>query len=272
MTSSTREEMTQLGIPILRSTRPELAKDFYNAVIGKETLVLGTERDRASDQTSGIAVPTPEGTPSRWFPHAISGDLDAVKDAVRDLGGTYHRESTLFQNLVVTAPDRSEIIVTERGGDDHPADMLGASTSPRLMLELCTREIEASSTFYTGILGLEEVPVPDDPYSYRVYFAGDIGIAGAVDMTTLFRESTESHWIPYFHVHDVRIALQDAVAYGARVTVPINDSMFDTPYAILTDPTGATFGLRELPTGGVFGRFSREHRGFVTEAEAAERA
>lgn len=269
MTDPTPPQLTQLRIPILRSSRPELAREFYNGLLGGRTTVLGTQLEEATGETWGIVVDAPAGGLSRWFPHMVTDDLDPVKDQVRSRGGTYHRDSSPFEHLVVTAPDRSQIIVTERAADDSAPIPRQPGHPLRVMLELCTREIETSSDFYTDILRLSQVPVPDDPYSYRVLFAGSVGVAGAVDMTTFFLDRTDSHWIPYFHVDDIDESLQTAAAYGARVTVPTDASMFGARYAVLTDPTGATFGLRGYPPGGIFGYFSGARRRFLDAEEIA---
>ncbi|CAG7600125.1 VOC family protein [Leucobacter soli] len=258
--------LTELRTPILRSTRPELARDFYNGVLGDRATVLGTEQPGADEQTWGIILPAPAEAGSQWLPHAVSDDLASVQERVHDAGGTICREAALFESMLVTAPDQSQIIITERAPGE-PA----LARELRVMLELCTREIDASCGFYSRVLDLTQIPVPGDPYSYRVLFSNDIGIAGAVDMTTFFRETTVSHWIPYFQVDDIERAVETSVAYGARVTVPIDESFFDTRYATLTDPTGATFGMREQPrVGGVFGSFSRVHGRFLSSEELAE--
>ncbi|MCB1272923.1 MAG: VOC family protein [Leucobacter sp.] len=257
--------LTELRVPMLRSSRAEHIRDFYNGVLGAETTVIAADSRNLGAATWGLIVPDADA-PAKWLPRAVSDDLESVKQRVRELGGDYSHEASLGENLLITAPDRSQIVITERKpGDERIAREL------RMMLELCTREIESSCAFYTRVLDLEQVAVPDDPYSYRVLFANETGLAGVVDMTSFFRETTESHWIPYFQVDDIHRAVETSVAYGARVTVPIDESLFETRYATLIDPTGATFGLREQPRrgSGVFGAFSPEHGRFLTDEELA---
>lgn len=216
-------------------------REFY------ESLVFFHLSDRLGPAKGDVAAcfrgPVPGRGGSRWLIHVAVDDLPSTLRRAELLRGrTVPLEAP--GSFVVQAPDGSEIILSNSAGQDQ---------TMHEMLELCTSNLPGSSAYYCGLLGLEAARLPDDPHNYMVFTDGGAPVAGAVDMTTFFATRSQAHWIPYFHVDELESTIAMAVDYGALVKVPLTMSNFSVRYAVLTDPQGASFGLREMPVGGVYG-------------------
>jgi hypothetical protein len=51
------------------------------------------------------------------------------------------------------------------------------------------------------------------------------------------------HWAPYFLVEDVAETVKHARALGATIVVATTEVTGHGSFSLITDPTGATFGL-----------------------------
>lgn len=274
MTASVR-----LRPPVLRSTRPELAQDFYHGVLGTygpgALTIDGPSLAYNRGMHSSFVVFETGVTTSQWFPVIEVDDLAALKAKAEELGGSCVENPIKGGDLLVTAPDGSQIIaIDSRRHDDLPdrdAVLADAAdpTGPPVMLELCTGIIDESAAFYCELLGVEQQAIPNDPYGYRVLASGSEALIGMVDMTSFFAEATSAYWIPYFHVSDISTIVETSVSYGGRVKAPLESSKFGASYAVLVDPTGAAYGIRELPDSGIFGSFDVELGDFA-DSESAD--
>jgi uncharacterized protein len=102
--------------------------------------------------------------------------------------------------------------------------------------EIGSPDPAASRAFYGGLFGweIEETPHCDQPY-----LMVDEGNGGLWDTSAVGGGS----WaIFYVHVEDVAAALEQAVALGASVAVPLVDNG-QIYFAHVLDPQGNRFGI-----------------------------
>lgn len=120
--------------------------------------------------------------------------------------------------------------------------------------ELMTRDIEAAKRYYSKICGWTFVAVPMEPGTpdYVLGVIGDRPVAGLFDMRDMSDAVEKPYWMSYFAVDDVDTAVAETVAAGGMLM----RAPFDVPstgrIAIVTDPSGALFGLMtpvEMPEG-----------------------
>jgi predicted enzyme related to lactoylglutathione lyase len=109
--------------------------------------------------------------------------------------------------------------------------------------ELHTREYDRSVDFYRDVFQWDTHTMSDTPeFRYTTQGEGDAALAGIMDASEYMPEGVPGTWTVYFEVEDVDAAVEQAVALGATVVRPAED----TPYGrlvALTDPTGTEFKL-----------------------------
>ena len=121
--------------------------------------------------------------------------------------------------------------------------------------ELMTRDVEAAKHYYGKICGWTFTNMPMGPGNpdYVLGLKGKRPIVGIMDMNESSDDDTaEPFWMSYFAVDDVDAAVEETVASGGT----LKREPFEVPatgrIAIVTDPTGALFGLMtpvEMPDG-----------------------
>ena len=110
--------------------------------------------------------------------------------------------------------------------------------------ELLTDDVEKAQAFYAATLGwtFSEMPM-DGGRSYYVALLGDEPVAGMMDKTDILPPQVPPHWFSYINVDDVGARVELLKAAGGQVI----REPFDIPgvgrIAIVSDATGAPFGM-----------------------------
>ena len=94
-----------------------------------------------------------------------------------------------------------------------------------------------------------------DGVDYTVYMAGEVPVAGTMEMPAQVREmNIPSHWSVYFDVDDVDETYNKAMSMGGHEALPPTDIADVGRLAFVLDPQGAGFGLiTPLPDLGLSG-------------------
>ena len=177
--------------------------------------------------------------PSHWYPYVHVDDVDASVGKARALGAQLvHGPADVGDMLrfaVLGDPQHATFGVIT-GDDDRPGGVFAWD-------ELHASEPDAAASFYGGLFGWTTAPFVEQ---YRVFNLAESGVGG------LMQErggSQAAYWLAYFAVEDTDAAAARAMELGAGMIVP-PESMEDVGrYAVLTDPTGAAFGLHHPSTG-----------------------
>lgn len=110
--------------------------------------------------------------------------------------------------------------------------------------ELLTDDVDKARTFYGATLGwsFDEMPMSGGG-TYFIAMLGDEPVAGIMDKADIVPPQVPPHWFPYIAVDDVAARVKALEANGGQVLRP----PFDVPaigcIAIVTDATGAPFGI-----------------------------
>ena len=145
----------------------------------------------------------------------------------------------LAQWAVIEDPQGAQILlmVPERplGGIEGPGNWVWA--------ELWTTDQEASSRFYSQVIGWKfvEVDRPDGPYP--TFQSAGKARAGLVPIE---QGELEPGWAPYIGVADLEATLARARALGGKVLLQPNEEIYGGRVAALADPTGVAFLVVEL--------------------------
>jgi predicted enzyme related to lactoylglutathione lyase len=104
-------------------------------------------------------------------------------------------------------------------------------------VELHTKDPQAAKAFHKGLFNWEFEDIPEMQYARFAMPGADGGI-----MQNPVCDSP-AHWAPYFLVDDVAAAVKKARSLGATVVVDTTEIPGHGWFSMVSDPTGATFGL-----------------------------
>ena len=232
----------------------DAAKKFYAKLFGWRFKLSPTgsytalRRGTPIAGISQIEDTLPEEDESMWLAAIVVSDLEATVEAARRLGATVHEDVTRVPGYgsyaVIEDPQGAPVTfaVTERplGGKEGPGAWIWA--------ELWTDDVEASSRFYTEVVGYERSEVYRDGTPYSILLTQDEPRAGMVAIPV--GEDIEPDWAPYLGVDDVGKTMARARKLGGRVLLEPRDDIGDGRIAVIADPTGAVFFVYQLEEEG----------------------
>ncbi len=111
-------------------------------------------------------------------------------------------------------------------------------------VELLTRDPAAAESFYATVFGWKADTEDVEGTRYTTFTLHDELVAGAMLMPDeMPAEAPEAFWSFYFAVGDCEAAEQRAAALGGTIVRPTAEIGTGDAFAVVSDPTGATFQL-----------------------------
>jgi len=207
---------------------------YYNSFIDG-VLVAGGMRN---DGTSG---------PDRWNVYLESDDAKQTVEAAEAQGAQIVVPAMDVMDLgtmAVMVDPGGALIGAWRPGTHKGFGVLDEHGAPS-WFELHTRAYDDSVDFYRKVFGWDTHTMSDTPeFRYTTLGIGDDALAGLMDSSNFLGEGEPSSWQVYFHVDDTDATVKQVAALAGSVSIEGHD----TPYgrlAVVADPTGAQFRLRE---------------------------
>jgi len=105
-----------------------------------------------------------------------------------------------------------------------------------------TRDVPGAKKFYSEVMAWKAQAWPLDP-AYTVCQAGDIPVAGIMEIPADLPAEVPSHWLQYIGTRDVDSVADAAVRAGGSVVKAPSDMAGAGRYAVLKDPQGALFAI-----------------------------
>ena len=105
--------------------------------------------------------------------------------------------------------------------------------------ELAIPGLDAASTFYSGLFGWDVAPVKDSPMKYLSIKVGEAKNGGMREPSP---PGTPPHWLVYFAVEDIDVALGSVEQLGGKKLFGPEDIQI-AKVAVAQDPQGAVFAL-----------------------------
>ena len=241
---STRVQ-TQVGQFIwhdLLTTDVEAAKSFYTELLGWEVEnwkpgEVDYPMIKANGvQHGGFGSVEGEGS-SHWVGHVVVEDVDqAVATAQRE-GGTIrgkpdgHPEVGSWATII---DPQGAVISAFKPNYDSPAP-----AGVFLWDELHARDVEEAKSFYRSLFGwtAEDMDM-GEAGTYTLFNKAD-----GENAAGMMQPLGPSQWVPYVAADDVDASVAKAQKLGAQTFVGPTDVQTVGRFAVLADPTGATFGL-----------------------------
>ena len=189
---------------------------------------------------------TQEIDETTWLVGVVVEDLHASVATARRLGGKVLRDVTTAEQLAHWA-----VVEDAQGGqilllDPIRLRALGGEPGPGHLVwtELWTTDVEASSDFYTEVVGWDRANVEHPDGAYALFQSGRKPRAGLVPIDT---EQLETGWAPYIGVIDLEATLARARELGGEVLLEPSPEIYDGLVAVLADPTGVGFLVYQFP-------------------------
>ena len=110
--------------------------------------------------------------------------------------------------------------------------------NPFVHIELQTQDVEKSKKFYAGMFDWKLDEFPDMGYTMI-----NVGEGTGGGMMKKPAPDMPDNWLPYILVDDVAASTKKAQAFGAKVCKDITEVPGMGWFSVITDPTGASFGL-----------------------------
>ena len=236
----------------LSTSDQEGAKAFYGGLFGWrfEDMPVGEGSVYSMAQVDGrnvAAISTqPQmqreaGVPPMWNSYVTVDSADAAAERATELGATVHAPPfdvlDAGRMAVIQDPQGAFFMVWE------PRQSIGAQlvNVPGALVwnELATTDLDAATSFYSGLFGWGVTPFEGSPEPYLSIKNGERSNGGIRAATP---PGTPPHWLSYFGVEEIGAAMARVEELGGRVHAgPIEIPM--AKIAIATDPQGAAFAL-----------------------------
>jgi predicted enzyme related to lactoylglutathione lyase len=218
----------------------EAATRFYTELVGLEleTADMGDfqyQMLKKDGRThAGFINQEQEGVPSHWYPYPGVADVDEAVETAKSEGAQVYMGPADVPGgnlrFAVLGDPQGGSFGVMRWDQDPPTGVFAWD-------ELHATDVDAAADFYGSVVGWTTSEFME---GYRMFSAGETPVAG------LMQErggSPVAYWLAYFAVDDTDAMAAKAMELGAGVILPPESMENVGRYAVLTDPTGAAFGL-----------------------------
>lgn len=197
-----------------------------------------------------VRAPQAEHGPPQWLVYVNVDDVDRAAARVEPLGGRL-----LMRPFGLLGSGRMALLEDPTGarlalwqGDAHAGAGVLEEPSAMCWWELNTRDAAAANRFYSELLGWigEEREVAGNRYT--TLFAGEQTVGGVLQMGEAW-DDVPSHWMIYFRVERCDESAARAARLGGQVCVPPTDIPPVGRYAVVRDPSGASFSIVQMAGG-----------------------
>jgi uncharacterized protein len=231
------------------STDPEAAKRFYGKLLGWEfKLWEGGDRPYSMIRSGGsehggfIGVED-ASVQAHWGPYVVA-EVDAAVERAREAGGTVHVEPNDIPEV-----GRFGVVSDQHGAIIAPFAPSYDSPAPQGVFmwdELLTPDVEGAKAFYNTVLGWGSRDMDmGEMGTYTIFTRADgEDVGGAMQPQG---SPGPARWQSYLAADDVDASTKRAAELGAIVQLEPVTIEGVGRLSVLTDPTGAAFGLLGSP-------------------------
>lgn len=227
---------------------PEAARSFYAAILGWEFEIGGDEYGgytvctRGGVAAAGVMKTMSPDQPVAWTLYFATADARATAAAVTAAGGQVHLGpmDVAARGSMIGFTDPAGVFT----GAWQAAEFIGAGVvnEPGALIweDARSPDPDATRAFLTTVFGISHDAVDGLPEGYTTMRLVDPNPIGGVGPQW---EAPTPHWLVYFGVEDVDVAVA-AVTAGGGTARPVDDTPFGRMTTV-TDPFGATFAIME---------------------------
>lgn len=196
-----------------------------------------------------MAPPGAPPMPPSWSNYIQVADVDVIAKRAVELGGAVivPPMDVMEEGRMVVFSDPTGAVLSAWQPKKHVGFGRWGDHGAPVWLELMTKSIDASASFYGKLFGWEiSKSKANDMQYFEVKPKGaERAIAGMMQMDASFNDMP-SHWLPYFAVTDVKAAVVAVKSEGGTVCVDPTEIPNVGTFSIVQDPGGATFNVLQL--------------------------
>jgi predicted enzyme related to lactoylglutathione lyase len=183
---------------------------------------------------------------SRWLPYVSVNDVDRAVALTNKEGGAAVAGPVDLTNIgraaAIQDPQGAVLgLLRSRHGD--PVDTVESASGRVVWNELLASDDAAALTFYRSLAGYEVEAEPRGQGEYYLLFSQGRERAGVMQRPD---DEISPVWLTHFAVDDVEAAAGRAEELGGTVLLQPSPELRDGTMALVQDPTGAIFALRQL--------------------------
>jgi predicted enzyme related to lactoylglutathione lyase len=187
-----------------------------------------------------------------WLTFIAARDVDATaREAARNGGKILFAPATvpgLGREAVLADPQGAVFAVLAQSGGDAP-DVL-ADPGDWIWASLLASDPDTDAAFYQALFGYEVFDLPAGPGTeHYILSSGDYARA-SVNTLPARGPGIHPHWLNFVRVDDAAASARKAEALGGHVLVQPHADRHGGRIAVVSDPSGAPFGLMEWQEGG----------------------
>jgi predicted enzyme related to lactoylglutathione lyase len=228
------------------------AKRFYGALFG------WTFRDVPGytvalldgDPVAGLfqkALPPGQQRRPAWLTFLAVRDVDAAQQTAVHEGGKVLSKPRNYpqrgRQAVVADPDGAVFAVLAADGGDPP-DYL-AAPGQWIWSSLLVSNPQRETAFYKALFGYDVYDLASEGDAQHYILSSDNFARAGLNAQPSDSLRRHPHWLNFVRVADAADAAKRAVALGGRVLVEPRLDRHGGQLAVLTDPSGALFGVME---------------------------
>lgn len=186
-----------------------------------------------------------QGMHSYWVAYVAVENVDVVTAKAKGLGATVMREpfDTPGVGRSAVIQDRQGIIICPHVATHNFPPPSGTF----LWDELITEDVKRAKIFYGELFNWQINPVAREPMGNYTRFQCADGSDVVGVMQRSLGAAGSAVWVAYLATDDVTSTVAKAKKLGAIVHIEATDVLNMGQFAVLTDPTGAVFGLLAPP-------------------------
>ncbi|MEV7607230.1 VOC family protein [Paenarthrobacter sp. NPDC089322] len=238
----------------LMTSDTEKAKAFYNALFGWTYETGDQEKyggyitaSKDGRMVAGIMQKQADmgAMPDVWSTYLRTDDIQATTEAAAAHGGQIYMDPMEVpeQGSMALYGDSSGAAIGAWQFGGMKGYELAAESGAPAWHELLSKDYESAVSFYQNVFGWDTAVVGDTPeFRYTTLGSGNDAKAGIMDASGFLPEQVPSMWSVYFAVDNMDATVEQALALGATIIQPAEDTPFGR-LATLSDPTGAVFKL-----------------------------
>jgi len=215
------------------------ATGFYTELLGLEleSVDMGDFQysmlRRDGRTHAGFVQKEHEEIPSHWYPYVLVQNVDGTAEQAKANGAELHHGPVdLGESLraAVLGDAQHASFGVMSWNEEPPAGVFAWD-------ELHATDVDAAADFYGSVVGWTTSEFVE---GYRLFNTGETPVGGLMQERS---GSPVAYWLAYFAVDDTDAAAAKAMELGAGVILPPESMEGVGRYAVLTDPTGAAFGI-----------------------------
>ena len=242
----------------LETTHLAAAKQFYAGLFGWQfrdyhadqmDYAVAMQGDHAVAGILQRRIHKGEERPSAWLPFIAAADVDAAEATALQHHAQIDSEPENLplrgRQALLMDPEGVRFGILASSSGDPPDS--AATPGTWMWTALVARDAGDEAVFYQQVFGYTLLGMPTSTGFERIRLSSDGQARISVSEMAADAASAHPYWIQFVRVANATDTVARARKLGGQVILNVQRNDRDDQSAVLADPTGARFGVTELP-------------------------